>query len=33
MLREHGFRDLLVKPATIRVLGETVQRVLYPPAA
>jgi len=31
-VRELGFRDLLPKPSTARVLGETVHRVLHPVA-
>ena len=32
-VRKLGFRELLSKPCTARVLAETVQRVLHPPAA
>ncbi len=31
-IRGLGFRELLTKPVTARVLGETVHRVLHPPA-
>jgi signal transduction histidine kinase/DNA-binding response OmpR family regulator len=31
-MRELGFRELLVKPATSRALGEAVHRALHPPA-
>jgi hypothetical protein len=32
-VRELGFRELMVKPGTVQTLGETVHRVLHPPAA
>jgi FixJ family two-component response regulator len=32
-LRKLGFRELLSKPCTARVLAETVERVLHPAAA
>jgi CheY-like chemotaxis protein len=32
-LRAMGFREILTKPSTIQNLGETVHRVLHPPAS